>query len=66
MAERRPAGKPTSDIYTVLAAIALIALICGVFYVWYRQYQITDSFLPFGSSASAGPAVTEVLSTHHV
>jgi len=48
MAERRrPRGKPSDDVYTVLIAIALVVLICGVGYVWYRNYQLTGNANPF-------------------
>jgi hypothetical protein len=66
MAERRPRSKPESDIYTVLAGIALIALICGIGYVWYRQYEFTGTFNPIDLGGEDTAAITEVVDTHHV
>lgn len=62
MAERRGRAKPTSDIYTALAAIALIVLICGIGYLWYRQYQFTGTYNPidFKPDPANSAAVTQV------
>ena len=47
MAETR-AHSPSSNIYTVLLLVALIALIAGVSYLWYRNGQLLGSYLnPF-------------------
>jgi len=62
MAERsRPHIKPSDSIYTVLVGIALVVLICGIGYVWFRNYQLTGSANPFqlqGSQASASVVAT--------
>lgn len=40
-----------SNIYTILIFIALLVLLAGVGYVWYRFYELTGSFVPsFGAA----------------
>jgi len=46
-------NSPSNNIYTVLAFIALVVLIAGVIYVWYRSYQVTGSANPFQIGTSA-------------
>jgi hypothetical protein len=45
-----------SNIYTILLFIALVALIAGVGYTWYRSSQITGTANPFAPPAAAMPA----------
>ena len=40
-------GKPSHNIYTVLALVALIALVAGITFVWYRSGQLFGTTLPF-------------------
>lgn len=44
---------PSNNIYTVLVFIALVVLLVGVGYVWYRSYQVTGSANPFQVGQSA-------------
>lgn len=60
MAESR--STPGSDVYTVLVFIALLALIVGVVYVWYRSGQLYGSWNPFSFEVrSAGSAVASLI-----
>ena len=42
-----PRGKAPNNIYTVLALIALVALVVGIIFVWVRSYQLFDTAHPF-------------------
>ncbi len=50
MAERRK-RKPSSNVYTVLMAVAFIALLLGVIFVWMRFSEVTGESNPFTAHA---------------
>lgn len=53
-------GRAVSNVYTVLLLIALVALLVGIAYVWWRYYELTGSFNPFDVASAAG----EMLAAH--
>lgn len=61
MAERRARTKPGSNVYTALTAIALIVLLCGIGYLWYRQYQFTGTYKPFDLKLDTSAVPAEVM-----
>jgi len=44
---RNSRNRGASNIYTLLSVIALVALIIGVGYMWYRNSKLTGSLNPF-------------------
>ena len=42
-----PRRKASNNIYTVLALIALVALIVGIIFVWVRSFQLFGAGHPF-------------------
>lgn len=55
-----PRAKAASDVYTVLTFLALVALICGIAFVWYRATTLFGTQNPFEllnqSTALSAPA----------
>ncbi len=47
-----------SNIYTVLAVIAALVLLCGVGYVWYRSAALFGTGNPFSIVQSTAGALT--------
>lgn len=43
----RPAGSPSSNVYTVLAVVAALALLAAVVFVWVRSTELTGNSNPF-------------------
>ena len=44
---RRRHGGPSSDVYTVLALIALVALLFGIGVIWFYSQQLFGTQHPF-------------------
>ncbi len=42
-----PRGKASNNIYTVLALIAMVALVFGISVIWCRSYQLFGTAHPF-------------------
>lgn len=42
-----PRGKAPNNIYTVLSLIAIVALVFGISFIWYRSYQLFGTAHPF-------------------
>lgn len=55
--KRRMAG---NTVYTTLLVVALIALIIGVGYLWYRDSQISGSWNPFKLPTSSSVSMIDV------
>lgn len=53
-------AKADNNVYTVLAAIALVALLAGVIYVWFRSAALFDAANPFAPVSAAAELVRSV------
>lgn len=56
-------SRTDNDIFTVLLLIALVALIAGVGYLWYRDSQLTGSMNPFKLSVPNSVAMVQPLTS---
>ncbi|MFW6059673.1 MAG: hypothetical protein ACODAQ_05795 [Phycisphaeraceae bacterium] len=55
MAERRQ-QRPRNNIYTVLAAIALVVMVMSVIFVWMQFMALTGETNPFNVGATSAAA----------
>ena len=62
MAERRK-SKPRNNVYTVLVAVAFLALVFGIVFVWLQTTALSGETNPFeslGALPNALPGVAHV------